>query len=86
MDEQEGPRVKVALFGNDAEKEFTIGDVLEITNTYKYKDLATLSTKQTSKIEVSLNSLLKGLSTIMKCTRYKFLYTAPFVIIVSKCS
>ena len=53
QDDQEGPRVKVALFGEKACKEYIKGDVVSVTDVYKHKDTQTLSTKNTCKIEVS---------------------------------
>ena len=55
-DSIEGPRVKVALFGEDAEKEYSVGEVIALTETYKYKDTSTLSTKKTCKLEVCIFS------------------------------
>ncbi|XP_052799343.1 uncharacterized protein LOC128230956 [Mya arenaria] len=46
----EGP-VKIALFGEDAQRDFNEGDVLSVTQTYRWKDTQTLSTKKSTKIE-----------------------------------
>lgn len=61
LDEPEGPRVKVALYGNDAMKDFSVGEVISLTETYRYKDTNTLSTKKTCKLEVCFFSAYPNL-------------------------
>ena len=51
------------MFGEDASKNYDAGDVIALTETYRYKDTNTLSTKKSWKIEVCLtffqNCILK---------------------------
>ena len=44
--------VKIALFGEDAQNDYNPNDVMAITDVYRWKASETLSTKQTSKVEV----------------------------------
>ena len=75
QDEQEGPRVKVALFGNEACKDYSSGENISVTDVYKYKDTNTLSTKKSCKTEVCCTSFLFCSRTgfwQQMCTKCKF--------------
>lgn len=53
-DEQHRPPVKIALFAQQANASYSKGDVLRITDVYRYTSSTepSLSTKKSSKIEV----------------------------------
>jgi len=51
-DDQTGPTVKLALFGDDAMKDFKIGDVLRVTYAYTRRDSSKLSTQHPTQIEI----------------------------------
>ena len=52
-DSNDGPTVKLVLFGDGANKTIDEGEVIKVTNTFKWKITDTLSTKKTLKVEVA---------------------------------
>lgn len=54
-DSPDSKTVKLALFGADATNKYNQGDVISISNAYKWKETNTLSTKMTSKVQVGFH-------------------------------
>lgn len=52
VDETDSAPVKIALFGKEAEDNYSAGDVIKVTETYPYKKGLSLSTKKQTKVEV----------------------------------
>lgn len=53
MKDDSSPTAKLALFGDDASRNYNPGDEIRVSEVYRHKNTNTLSTKKTSKIEVN---------------------------------
>lgn len=68
--------VPVSLFGTDAEATYNQGDVITVTEVYKYKRGDSLSTKPTSTVQVCQFYSCKTIHSVTHissfCIRYTF--------------
>ena len=67
-DDKNSAAVPLSLFGEDAERQYAVGDVISVTDVYKYKKADSLSTKPSSTVQVRYFPYISFLcSTKSKC-------------------